>query len=103
MRERLQDIRADRRLARAPPHHGKQVRQLPEVVDLVQLPDRRSHRHNRLPSASDPPWTTSTTTIAATKARAMLLTASSCPKVKKNAANPNRPSRRPRTTATAGA
>src|SRR5256885_15659278 len=43
MRDRLQDIRADGWLARAPPHHGKQVRQLPEVVDLLQLPDRRSH------------------------------------------------------------
>src|SRR5438445_6076968 len=101
MRQRLEDVRAYRRLARPTPHDREQVGQLSQVVELGELPYLGAHaRPRRRPGTSDGPWTANATMIADANATTSP-SGNSRVRIRKNEANANNPSSRPPRTPTA--
>src|SRR5438270_111908 len=102
MDERLEDIGADWRFSRPSPDHRKQLGERAQVLELVDLSNLMVHaRPRRRPAKSDAPCTASAATIADPKANAMPFGSSNA-RTRKNHANANNPSSKPRRTPTAG-
>src|SRR5438445_7649316 len=101
MRQRLEEVRAYRRLARPTPHDREQVGQLSQVVELGELPYLGAHaRPRRRPVTSVAPWTTTATKIADAK-ETTRPSGNRRARTRKNEANANNPSSRPPRTLTA--